>query len=74
MSALPSPTSGLLPTPGMNQAQDIGGGMARTPYGPTGSVFLDWRIPQIGRRPGRVQAAGPQPQHSEIVTVTDTLL
>ena len=45
LARLPSPTSGLLPTPGMNPALDIGGGMARTPYGPTGSVFLDWRIP-----------------------------
>lgn len=46
LAGLPSPTSGLQPTPGMNPALDIGGGMARTPYGPGGNVYLDWRIPQ----------------------------
>ena len=46
LAGLPSPTSGLQPTPGMDQALDIGGGMARTPYGPGGNVYLDWRIPQ----------------------------
>ena len=45
LAGLPSPASGLQPTPGMNPALDIGGGMARTPYGPTGATWLDWRIP-----------------------------
>ena len=46
LSGLPSPASGLLPTPGMNQALDIGGGRARTPYGPGGNVYLDWDLPR----------------------------
>jgi hypothetical protein len=46
LAGLPSPASGLQPTPGMNPALDIGGGMARTPYGPGGNVWLDWNIPQ----------------------------
>jgi hypothetical protein len=46
LSQLPLPSSGLLPTPGMDQAQDIGGGMARTPYGPGGNVWLEWALPQ----------------------------
>lgn len=46
LSQLPLASSGLLPTPGVNQAQDIGGGMARTPYGPGGNVWLDWALPQ----------------------------
>jgi hypothetical protein len=44
LARLPSPTSGLLPTPGMDQALDIGGGLARTPYGPGGETWLDWPI------------------------------
>lgn len=46
LAGLPSPASGLQPTPGMDPALDIGGGMARTPYGPGGNVYLDWRLPQ----------------------------
>jgi hypothetical protein len=49
LAALPSPTSGLLPTPGTNPAEDLGlvngVGTARTRYGPTGDVFYDWPIP-----------------------------
>lgn len=41
--------AGAAPTPGMNPAQDLGPsgmpGFARTRYGPTGSTYLDWRIP-----------------------------
>ena len=39
LAGLPAPASGLMPTPGVDQAQDIGGGARREPaYGPTGSV------------------------------------
>jgi hypothetical protein len=42
LSALPSPTSGLLPTSG-REAVDLGTGQARTYYG-TGNSYYDWPI------------------------------